>query len=130
MLNRVHRANQKDQKHPDRPRRIFAAIFKWEDCEFLIDEFRALNISGRSTIKINYMYGPLTTMRRNLAMLKRKQLKDSGILKSAFISFHARLMGKKPGAARDDPYTLIEDFSQVNVQMRTRNSVEASNMNQ
>ena len=122
MLNRVHRANRKDPRYPNKPRRIFAALYKWNDCEELIETFRELNISGRSSVRIDYMYGPMTSLRRNLAMLKRKQLKEAGILKSAYVAFPARLLGKKPGDRKDDPYTLIEDFSNAVVQLKARNS--------
>ena len=121
MLNRVHRGGRKDPQNPNKPRRIFAALYCWDDCELLTEKFRELNISGRSSVRINYMYGPLTTQRRNLAMLKRKQLKEAGILKSAYVAFPARLLGKKPGDRKDDPYTLIEDFSNTVVELKSRN---------
>ena len=121
MLNRVHRARRSDDpNHRDQPRRIFAALFKWEDCEELVDGFRELNIKGKSSIRINYMYGPKTTIRRNMALLKRKELKQAGIIQSAYISFPARLMGKKFGARKEDEYELIQDFSNEEVQLSKR----------
>ena len=122
MLNRVHRASRKDPHHPGNPRRIFAAVHQWDDCEMLVEKFRELNVSGRSGVRINYMHGPLTTVRRNMAMLKRKQLKEAGTLQSAYVAFPARLFGKKHG---EDAYTLIKDFSREEVQLKERYSGEA-----
>ena len=122
MLNRVHRASRKDRMHPNKPRKIYAALYCWDDCELLIEKFRKLNISGRTSIRIDYMFGPKTSQRRNLAMVKRKELKEAGILKSAYVAFPARLLGKRPGDGKDDPYILIEDFSYAVVQIKTRNS--------
>ena len=43
------------------------------------------------------MYGPLTSLRRNLAFQKRKELKDEGSIVSGFVKFPAKLMMNVPG---------------------------------
>ena len=59
-------------------------------------------------------------------MLKRKELKEAGTLTPAYIAFPARLLGKRPGDNRNDPYRLIEDFSYTDVQLKARFSGDDS----
>ena len=58
----------------------------------------------------------MTTKRRNLAMVKRRELLDSGELVQAYIKFPALLMGKKPGQKK---YDEIEDFSSTKVEVKS-----------
>ena len=106
MINRCHRTG--DPKYfteAGRTRPIAAAMFAWKDCETIIDAFR--NDRG-SNIYADYKYGPKTTRRRNLAMKLRKELKQKGELKQAYVNYPAKLMGKREGDLR---YRLIKDFS-------------------
>ena len=122
MLNRVHRGRP-NPKNKNQPRPIYMALHKWEDCEFIVDEFRDLNINRRSTIRVEYMYGPLTSIRRNAALLKRKTLKDEGSIISGYLQFPAKLFVKRRGANRDDPYEFYHDYSNLKVELRPRNYI-------
>ena len=105
MVNRCHRTgNPQFYAQAGRARPIAAAMHAWKDCERIIDHFR----KDGSNIYVDYKYGPMTTKRRNLAMKLRKELKQKGELKQAFVSYPAKLMGKKAG---EHSYRLIEDFS-------------------
>lgn len=45
MLNRVHRGSRsRDPKYENMPRKIFAALYCWSDCEHIINSFRDLII--------------------------------------------------------------------------------------
>ena len=57
---------------------------------------------------VDYKYGPLTTLRRNLALKRRRELLNSGELSKAHVAYPARLMGLK---GNEKKYKLIEDFS-------------------
>lgn len=110
MINRCHRTG--DPKYfteAGRARPIAAAMYSWKDCENIIDAFRK---DQRSKIFVDYKYGPRTTRRRNLAMMLRKELKQKGEIKQAYVSYPAKLMGKRDGDLR---YKLIKDFSKESV---------------
>ena len=120
MINRVHRGRRNQNRNQPRP--IYMALHKWQDCENIVEVFRNLNIKKRSSIQVSYMYGPKTSIRRNAALLKRKQLKEEGVIASGYIQFPAKLMIKRVGASRDEPYELIEDFSNLKVELKARDS--------
>ena len=120
MINRVHRGKQNPRNH-NQPRPIYMALHKWEDSEYIVEAFRDLNINKKSSIRAEYMFGPLTTIRRNAALLKRKELKEAGLIVSGYIQFPARLMTKKAGARRDEKYELFKDFSYEKVELKPRN---------
>ena len=110
VLNRVHRG----RPNPRKPvRDIYANLYQWEHCEQLVEDFRKLNVSGQSNIRIEYKNGPRTTWRRNKALIKRKALKLSGEIISGYVAYPARLMVKRPGATRGDKYIQYEDFSKI-----------------
>ena len=118
MLNRVHRSQPSSNPLKKNRRDIFAALYSWQDCEFLIKKFRRHNIqdSGVNSdrVFIDYKYGPLTTLRRGEALKLRKELKADNSIVSGFIAYPARLMVKR-SAGRDVPYVLEKDFSSEDV---------------
>ena len=116
MFNRVHRGRPARDNNSPRP--IYAALFKWVDCEDLVECYKNLNIEKKSSIRVSYLYGPRTTFRRNLALVERKRLKDSGIITSGYLEFPAKLFGKTPGG---DDYKLIKDFSKQEVIFKSKN---------
>ena len=119
MLNRVHRGRPSENpQDKNKPRPIYANMYKWQDCEEIIDVFRSLNIKGKSSVRAGYLYGPRTTIRRNLALMERKKLREAGTIISGYISYPARLMGKIPGR---ENYILIKDFSTEEVTLRSNN---------
>ena len=63
----------------------------WEDCERLTKQARSADVNFYD----DYKYGPKTTLRRNEALKKRKELKADGVIDRGFVAFPARLMGKK-----------------------------------
>ena len=105
MINRCHRTGNPDYyAGVGRARPIAASMHSWKDCERIIEHFR----KDGSNIYADYKYGPLTTKRRNLALKPRQELKRKNELQQAYISYPAKLMGKRGGETR---CTLIEDFS-------------------
>ena len=115
MLNRVHRGRPTDNLNKPRP--IYAALYRWSDCEDILEEFRSLNISRKSSIRASYKYGPRTTQRRNLALMERKNLKDTGVISSGYLQYPAKLFGKVVGSQK---YTLIKDFSNHEITFITK----------
>ena len=113
MLNRVHRGRSADN---NKPRPIYAALYRWNDCEQISDKFRDLNIRKQSSIRVSYMFGPRTTQRRNMALMERKKLKDSGAIISGYLQYPAKLFGKVPNS---DEYILIKDFSNEEVAFKS-----------
>ena len=95
-IKRAHRESNRPS-HAEFSRRgkrhIFAAFHSWDLCQKIIETFKNLNIRNQN-FKINaeQKYGPLTTKRRNLAMQKRKELKETGAIISGYVAFPARLM--------------------------------------
>ena len=109
MINRCHRTGNPDYyAGVGRARPIAAAMHSWKDCERIIEHFR----KDGSNIFVDYKYGPRTTKRRNLALKLRQELKQKNELRQAYISYPAKLMGKRTGETR---YSLIEDFSKHTV---------------
>ena len=105
MIDRCHRGGNKDYyKREGKVRPIFAAMMCWKDCERIIQACRA----KRNGVYIDYMYGPKTTKRRNLALQHRKALLEEDEIDQGYVSFPAKLMGRKHG---DNSYKLIKDFS-------------------
>ena len=59
-------------------------------------------------------YGPITMKRRNLALQKRKELKDSGTISGGFVAFPAKLMvnfDRELNSNGKKVYRLHSDFS-------------------
>ena len=79
-----------------------------------------MNIKKQSSVRADFMYGPKTTIRRNAALLKRKQLKEEGVITCGYIQFPAKLLVKRAGARREDPYEPMEDFSNMKVELKPR----------
>ena len=105
MVNRCHRTgNPEYYAGVGRARPIAAAMHSWKDCERIIEHFR----KDGSSIYVDYKYGPMTTKRRNLALKPRRELRQKNELQQAYISYPAKLMGKRVG---EHKYTLIQDFS-------------------
>lgn len=114
MIDRCHRGGNKTfYQREGRTRPVYAAMMCWKDCEEIIKRFR----TNSTNVYCDYKYGPRTTIRRNLALKRRSELKANGTLDKAYIQFPARLMGKK----HDEPnYQMIEDFSHTAVTLRSR----------
>ena len=116
-IERCHRANNSKNYKGSGPRPIFAAFYDWKDSEFVINEFRKNNINDPTCrISAEQKFGPMTTMRRNQALVLRKKLKEEGTIVSGYVAFPARLMVKKPGG---DNYYEEKDFSKVPVNTRS-----------
>lgn len=118
MLERVHRAAEKQDYKGRGPRPIFAAFYDWKDSEFVQDKFRA---RGRSNpdfkMYADQKYGPRTSARRNMAMIERKKLKEANQIISGYVKFPAKLMVKKSNSP-GSKYHLHRDFSRDAIQLR------------
>ena len=114
MIDRCHRGgDRKYYQREGKTRPIYAAMMLWKDCEDIINGFRTCS----TNIACDYKYGPRTTVRRNMALKKRRELKANGTIDKGYIQFPARLMGKMND---ERGYTLIEDFSRVAVTIAAR----------
>ena len=58
-------------------------------------------------IKIDYHYSEKLNARRNLAMIRRKELKFNNIIEKGYVEYPANLMVKKTGESK---YTLDKEF--------------------
>ena len=114
-INRCHRGGSKDfydKKKKHRP--IYAAMMRWDGCEDLVQKSQTM-----PNVNIDYKYGPRTTIRRNMALQLRRQMKDEKSVGKAFVKFPAILMGIKPGEAK---YSVLKDFSDEEVVLKPRRS--------
>ena len=97
-IERAHREAKRDGGLRQGKRKIFVAFLNWELPQKILDEFRKKCIADRAfDIYVEQMYGPLTSLRRNLAFQQRKSLKEQGAITSGFVAFPARLMVNIPG---------------------------------
>ena len=114
MFNRVHRSPPSDHPQMKNKRPIYATLHDWDDCEYLVDKFCKANATNKNlnVYYVDYKYGKLTTIRRNEALKRRKELKLSKQLVSVYIAYPARLMVKK---TTDSKYEELEDFSKLSV---------------
>ena len=112
MIDRCHRGgNPKYHRENNKQRPIYAAIHRCKDCETIIWEARK-----KKTVLVDYKYGPITIIRRNMALKKRREVHDGTFISKAHVAYPARLMGKGPGDAK---HKLIEDFSKAEVKFKT-----------
>ena len=120
MLERAHRSAPNPRYKGTAPRPIYVALFDWNQSQLCIEKFRQHNITNKnSKISCEQKYGPITTQRRNQAMMMRKELKDSGEIVAGYVAFPARLMAKtshREGAK----YTMVRDFSREPVTLGKR----------
>lgn len=115
MLERCHRAKENTNYQGHGPRPIFCALFSWKESEYVKQQFRKNNLDNpNSKVYCEQKYGPRTTVRRNQAMMLRKQLKMNNQITSGYVAFPARLMVKYTGN-RDERYICKRDFSKEEV---------------
>ena len=119
-IERAHREAKREESTREGKRKIFAAFLDWELPQKILDQFRKKCIEDR-TFKYyaEQMYGPMTSMRRNLAFEERKRLKEEGVITSAFVAFPARLLVNLPGdfdVHGKKVYKLHTDFSRHRVE--------------
>ena len=120
MVERCHRGARSRSYRGEGPQPIYAAMYDWKDCEFIIEQFRQHNISNPSSpIRVEYKYGPLTTKRRNMAMAERRRLKNNKTIISAYVAYPAKLMVKTD---RQGNYKLHQDFSRAKVDFGSKNN--------
>ena len=125
MIERVHRgkmtANNDDgqtgNKKAIQSPTIHAQFYDWNDCE-RIKKLARTN-SKKSKIFVDQRYGPDTTWRRNQALLKRKELIESGEIHTGFVQYPARLLVKVDDR-KETKYTVYDDFSTMKVPLDVR----------
>ena len=111
MINRAHRSAPNVNKQGSR--KIYANLNYWDDCEEIVNDFRFKNFKNSNfNIYVSYKYGPLTSMRRNLALKKRGELKKDGIIVKGYVKYPAKLMVMYTA---DGKYEVNEDFSKREV---------------
>ena len=109
LIDRCHRGgNVTYYRKNKKCRPIFAEMNRWTDCDHITKKFRSKEVRSFCDFK----YGPSTTKRRNIALMKRKEIMQRGEYESAYVAFPAVLMVKKFGQKK---YTQIEDYSKIEV---------------
>ena len=91
MIERAHRGGSKQSgkssSSKNGPRYIFVKFYSWKDDGMIRSGFADLNAKNRSmAIRVNQMFSKRLTVRRNNAMLKRKQLLESKCISNGYIS--------------------------------------------
>ena len=120
MLERAHRSAPNPRYKGTASRPIYVALFDWNQSQLCIEKFRQHNITNKnSKISCEQKYGPITTQRRNQAMMMRKELKDSGEIVAGYVAFPARLMAKT-SHREGSKYTMVRDFSREPVTLGKR----------
>ena len=94
------------------PRVITAGFYDWKDAQHVLTAFMNNTIKNKSSISATQKFGPMTTRRRNAALLERKNLILSKEIKSGYIAYPARLMVKGPN---EKVYHLHKDFSRIDI---------------
>ena len=123
MIERIHRGMTSDDDTRARDGKatqsstIHAQFYDWNDCERILKLARAN--SKKSKIYIDQRYGPDTTWRRNQALLKRKELLETGAIYSGFVQYPARLLVKLDDR-KETKYTLHQNFSTIKVPLDIR----------
>ena len=123
-IKRPHRETKRrnNENHYRAGKRlIFAAFHSWDLCLQIIETFRSKCIRNRDfVIAAEQKYGPLTSRRRSLALQKRKELKDNGVISSGYINFPAKLMvnitGQVDNLGFKKIYRLHTDYSKHEVE--------------
>ena len=114
-IERAHRESKRNGGTREGKRKIFVAFLNWEIPQRILDEFKKKNIVDKNFhIYVDQMYGPMTTIRRNLAFKKRRSLINEGVITSGYVDFPARLYVSKPGdvdANGKKVYHLHHNFS-------------------
>ena len=92
-------------------------FYDWNNIERLKD---LMWKRGKKGIYINQRLGPKTNLRRNQALVARRELKSRGEIAGGFLRYPAKLFVKREGAQN---YTLQEDFSPMDVPLPEIDSV-------
>ena len=98
------------------PRVITAGFYDWKDAQNVLQSFIKYNIANKSSVSADQKFGPLTTRRRNEALMERRNLLKANAIKSGYIAYPARLMVK---VGHEKSYHLHKDFSKMEVVFRT-----------
>ena len=119
-IERAHREAKREGGRRTGKRKIFAAFLDWDLPQKILQVFRKKGIEDKSfKFYAEQMYGPMTSMRRNLAFKKRRALKDEGTIVSAFVAFPAKLLVNRPGEYNSEGkklYREYKDFSREKVE--------------
>ena len=124
LIERCHRGYQKLYS-PSGSRDIIARFFSWKDAEDVKRAFARKNSKDRNFgVYANQKYGPRTTARRNLAMVKRKELIASGDVAKAYVNYPAKLMVAKN--MKDTEFKLHKNYSSHPITDDLRQNKESS----
>ena len=99
-IERAHRA--KSSKHIKVPP-ITAKFNNWHFTEMI----KTSAIKTKSLLYVSQMFSPTLTVRRNKAMLARKELREHDKTTQAYVKYPARLMVKK---AHENKYSLLAEY--------------------
>ena len=113
-IERCHRGHTK--KNSQGPRDIICRFLNWKISEKVKQVFTIKNNRDRSfKVYAGQKYGPLTTARRNLAMVERKRLLANGEAAKAYVAYPAKLMVAV--SKKDSKYHVATDFSMHRVNL-------------
>ena len=117
MVERAHRARPNPKRKGPAP--IYVKFHSWKQSEQVKSAFLEKNMISSTGIFADQKYGPLTSMRRNLALQLRRELKDKGTITKAFVKFPAKLM-VKTSHSNTERYREHTDFSKEAVTFGNR----------
>ena len=82
MIDQCHRGGDpKFYKDNNKHWVIDAAMHRWKDCKNFIREARK-----KKSVLVDYKYGPITTVRWNIALKKRREIIDSKLMTKARVA--------------------------------------------
>lgn len=102
MIERCHRG--KVNENSTKSSHIFVKFHKWADSEHTKNIF----FMSKNNIRVEQMYSPSLTRRRNEAMKERRRLIENKSIVSGYLEYPALLKVKKK---KEDPrYVLLKSF--------------------
>ena len=107
MIERAHRGRA--SANPTGPRHIYAKFHSWKDSERIKTEFgNIVKQHPKIGIRVEQMFSEKLTKRRNVALVKRKELLEGKAIVSGYLKYPAVLMVKK--SKSDKKYTSFKAF--------------------
>ena len=92
----IERAHRQGKREDGKSRTIYARLFSSEDVKYFVKIARLLRVKDRRFgVVVDHQYSEALQQRRNLAMLKRRELVDGGEFSKVFVDFPVKLMVKK-----------------------------------
>ena len=106
-IERAHRVRSKGTSLNGSPPYLVAKMVNWEFSEKVKSAFIQENQSGRSQVFVSQMYSKSLTLRRDLALKDRHEMKEEDPAIQGYIRYPATLMIKRPAEKK---YKVEKEF--------------------